>query len=183
MLALGDEPRSAAFGRAEFEALFVRLERPVFNVVYRWVWNTEEARDVTQEAFLKLWDARGRVRPESVEPLLFQSALNLAANRLRGRKVRRLFTLGLGAEDDAVDVQADPHASLEVQQRRAAVRKAVEALPEKLKVVVLLCEFSGLSTAQIAEALQIPQGTVGSRRSLAMAALEKSLGPIEGVGS
>jgi DNA-directed RNA polymerase specialized sigma24 family protein len=45
--------------------------------------------------------------------------------------------------------------------------------------VVLLCEYSGLSTAQIAEALGIPQGTVGSRRSLAMAALEKSLGPME----
>ncbi|MBL8910001.1 MAG: RNA polymerase sigma factor [Archangium sp.] len=163
---------------ASFHSLYVRLEKPVFNVVYRWVWHTEEARDVTQEAFLKVWDARSRVRVESVEPLVFQSALNLAANRLRARKVRRFFTLGLGAEADVVDESQNLQASLELREQRLAVRKAVEALPEKLKSVVMLCEFSGLSTAQIAETLGIPQGTVGSRRSLAMAALEKSLGGI-----
>lgn len=167
------------FDRAQFEALFVRLEKPVFNVVYRWLWNVDEARDVTQEAFMKLWTARQRVRVESVEALLFQGALNLAANRLRGRKVRRFFTLGLGEADDAVDEREGADASLEVQQRRAKVRAAVEALPEKLKAVVMLCEFSGLSTAQMSEALGIPPGTVASRRSLAMAALEKSLGPLE----
>ena len=42
----------------------------------------------------------------------------------------------------------------------------------------MLCEFSGLSTAEIAQALEIPPGTVGSRRSLAMAALERALGPL-----
>ncbi len=160
--------------RTAFEALYVRLEKPVFNVVYRWLWNTEESRDVTQEAFMKLWDARRRVRVETVEPLVFRSALNLAANRLRARKVRRFFT-----RDASDDVSHTPHDSLEKRQRDTAVRKAVEALPEKLKSVVMLCEFSGLSTAQIAEALEIPTGTVGSRRSLAMAALEKTLGPLE----
>lgn len=164
-----------AFDRSHFEALFTRLEKPVFNVVYRWLWNADEARDVTQEAFLKLWSARHRVRAETVEPLVFQSAVNLAANRLRAKKVRRFLTLGLGEADDAEDGRAGPHATLEEKQRSAAVRRAVEALPEKLKAVVMLCEFSGLTTAQIAEALSIPPGTVASRRSLAMAALEKSL--------
>jgi RNA polymerase sigma-70 factor, ECF subfamily len=163
-------------GRPEFEALFTRLEKPIFNVVYRWVWNVEEARDVTQEAFLKLWGARSRVRLEGAEPLVFRAALNLAASRLRARRLRRFFSFDEVAEP--VDAAADPHASLDVQQRRAAVRAAVDALPEKLKRVVLLCEFSGLSTAQIAAALQIPPGTVGSRRSLAMAALEQRLGPL-----
>jgi RNA polymerase sigma-70 factor (ECF subfamily) len=174
-MAPGDE--GTRLGRLEFEALYQRLEKPVFNVVYRWLWNTEEARDVTQEAFLKVWDARSRVRMESVDALVFQSAVHLAGNRLRSRKLRSFFTLG--AAESVEDVSADVHGSLEVKQKRAAVRTAVEALPEKLKQVVLLCEYSGLSTAQIAEALGIPQGTVGSRRSLAMAALEKSLGPME----
>lgn len=161
----------------EFEALFARLERPVFNVVYRWLWNTEEARDVTQEAFIKLWDARARVALATVEPLVFRTALNLAANRLRARKLRRLFTLSAAEQVEDPSLRAD--ASLEVRQRRQAVRAAVEALPEKLKSVVMLCEYSGLSTAQIAEALDIPPGTVSSRRSLAMAALERALGPLE----
>ncbi len=161
----------------EFEALYARLEKPVFNVVYRWLWNTEEARDVTQDAFLKLWDARARVRAEGAEPLVFTSALNLAANRLRFRRLRRFFTFDELREPLASP--ANPHATLEDAQRRAAVRSAIDALPEKLKRVVVLCEFSGLSSAQIAEALDIPVGTVGSRRSLAMRALAQRLGPLE----
>lgn len=164
------------FSRRDFEALYVRLEKPVFNVVYRWLWNTEEARDVTQEAFLKLWNARARIRPATVEPLVFQSALNLASNRLRVKKVRRFFSLEAAA--DEVDEGADAQTSLEVAQRRAAVRRAIDALPEKLKSVVVLCELSGLSTQQIADTLGIPQGTVGSRRHQAMAKLEASLGPL-----
>jgi RNA polymerase sigma-70 factor (ECF subfamily) len=161
-------------GTPEFEALYLRLEKPVFNVVYRWLWNTEEARDVTQEAFMKVWDVRRRVVLATVEPLVFRSALNLAANRLRARKLRRFFSLE--SAEHEVDLQADPHAMLEVQQRRAGVRKAIDALPEKLRSVVVLCELSGLSTQQIADTLKIPPGTVSSRRSLAMTALEKSLG-------
>ncbi len=166
----------AGLDRSRLEAIYVRLEKNVFNVVYRWLWNEAEARDVTQEAFLKLWDARARVRMESVEPLVFQIAVNLARKALRARKVRRFVTLGLS---EVVDERADSHSSLEVAQTRAAVRKAVEALPEKLKAVVMLCEFSGLSTAQMAQALSIPPGTVSSRRSLAMAALEKQLGGLD----
>ena len=113
---------------------------------------------------------------ETVDSLVFKSALNLAGNRLRGRKLRQLFSLERA--ESVVDV-SDPHASLDTQQRRATVQKAVEALPEKLKSVVMLCEYSGLSTAQIAQTLGIPPGTVGSRRSLAMVALEKTLGPLE----
>lgn len=175
MTAPGDEQR-ARLGTREFEALYLRLEKPVFNVVYRWLWNIEEARDVTQEAFLKVWDARKRVVLETVEPLVFRSALNLAANRLRGRKLRRFFSLESAAEE--VDAQANPHAKLEVQQRRAGVRRAIEALPEKLRSVVVLCELSGLSTQQIADTLQIPPGTVSSRRSQAMTALEQSLSEV-----
>lgn len=176
MTAQVDEP-VARLGTPEFEALYLRLEKPVFNVVYRWLWNTEEARDVTQEAFLKLWDARRRVVLATVEPLVFRSALNLAANRLRGRKLRRFFSLD--SAEHEVDPRADAHASLERREQSASVRKAIDALPEKLRSVVVLCELSGLSTQQISEALQIPPGTVSSRRSLAMAALEKSLGALE----
>ncbi len=172
-----DDEQGAHLGTPQFEALYLRLEKPVFNVVYRWLWNTEEERDVTQEAFMKVWDARKRVVLATVEPLVFRSALNLAANRLRGRKLRHFFSLE-SAENEA-DARADPHASLELVQKRASVRQAIDGLPEKLRSVVVMCELSGLSTQQIADALQIPPGTVSSRRSLAMSALEKSLGALE----
>ena len=162
---------------AAFEALYVRLEKRVFNTVYRWVWNRAEAMDVTQDAFMNVWKARARVPLAQAEPLVFRAAVNLASNRLRARRLRQLFSLERAAEmEDPAD--AAP-TSMEAQQRARAVRHAVEALPEKLRRVVMLAEFSGLSTAQIAEVLEIPQGTVGSRRSLAMAALEKTLGEID----
>jgi RNA polymerase sigma-70 factor (ECF subfamily) len=151
--------------RHELEALYARLEKPVFNVVYRWLWSREEARDVTQEAFLKVW--RGG---ELSEPLVFRAAMNLAANRLRARRVWKW--VGLSSHEDE---RPSPDESLDAHRRQARVRQAIEALPEKLKAVVVMCELSGLSYAQVAEALKIPIGTVGSRRSLALAALEKQL--------
>ncbi len=158
---------------SDLEALFVRLEKPVYNVVYRWLWNREEARDVTQEAFMKIWSARARVDPATVEPLLFRAALNLAANRLRARKLWGWVTLDGVFEKAGAEVAADE--ALVSDERDRAVRAAIEALPPKLKDVVVLCELSGLSYAQIAQTLKIPIGTVGSRRSLAVAALEKAL--------
>lgn len=59
------------------------------------------------------------------------------------------------------------------------MREAIDALPEKLKAVVVLCEFSGLSTKEIAQALGVPPGTVGSRRHQAMQQLEARLGSLE----
>ena len=55
----------------------------------------------------------------------------------------------------------------------------IDALPEKLRQVVVLCELSGLSYEEIARTLEIPVGTVGSRRSAALARLAVTLGPIE----
>lgn len=163
---------------ASLEALFVRLEKPVFNVVYRWLWNADDARDVTQEAFMKLWSARERVDLATVEPLLFRAAVNLAASRLRSRKLWRLLTLEPLRDHPSALPSAE--AALEGEQQKAAVRSAIDQLPEKLKQVVVMCELSGLSYQQIAAALKIPVGTVGSRRSLAMAALGQKLGTLEG---
>jgi RNA polymerase sigma-70 factor (ECF subfamily) len=56
------------------------------------------------------------------------------------------------------------------------VRAAVDALPERLRDVVLLCEFSGMTQAQVAAVLDIPPGTVASRRSLAAGRLRELLG-------
>jgi RNA polymerase sigma-70 factor (ECF subfamily) len=160
-----------------FETLYLRLEKPVFNVVYRWVWNADEARDVTQEAFLRVWNSRARIDRQAADPLVFRAAVNLASNRLRARKLWQLFTLD-SAKDEA-DASPSADTSLDRKRKDAQVRRAIEALPPKLKEVVVLCELSGLSYQQVADTLQIPVGTVGSRRNLALTALEKSLGPLE----
>ena len=159
--------------KAEFERLFSQLEKPVYNVVYRWLWREEEAADVVQEAFLRLWRMRDDVKAQTVEALVFRIAVNLASNRRRSRKLWQWT--GLAALAELGDTQT-PESSLASARDRQAVRDAIDALPEKLRRVVVMTELSGLSYAEVAEALQIPQGTVGSRRSAALATLRTRLG-------
>src|SRR4051794_886636 len=74
---------ATALDKPTLEALYMKLEKPMFNVVYRWTWNASDAQDVVQEAFLNIWKARDRVDLATVEPLLYRAALNLASNRRR----------------------------------------------------------------------------------------------------
>ncbi len=160
------------FDQAALERLYAELERPLYNVVYRWLWNADDAMEVVQEAFLRVWKMRARVDPATASPLVYRVALNLASNRRRRRKVARWVGL---AEDVATDPD-DPERLLGAESTRLDVRRAIDALPDKLRRVVTLCELGGLSYREVADTLRIPMGTVASRRS---AALEKLRGSLE----
>lgn len=168
--------RTDTIDDAAVEALYAELERPVYNVVFRWVWDREEAREVVQEAFVRLWRMRARVEPATVRPLLYRIAVNLAANRRRWRRLRRVVALDRAPAAAAAPApQRGADEALEREQRQAAVRDAVEALPERLRRVVTLCELAGLSYADVAAILEIPAGTVASRRNAAMERLRSVL--------
>ena len=156
--------------REDFEALYLEQEKPLYNTVYRWVWREDEAMDIVQEAFVKLWSARERVLQDGAKPFVYRIALNLASNRLRAHKLWKMTGLeGLlsafgGAEEQMV-----------TDQRDNQVRKAVEALPEKIRKVVVLARFSGMSYREISQLLEIPEGTVGSRYNKGIRLLESKL--------
>lgn len=160
--------------RAALEQLHRRLEKPLFNLMYRWVWNRDEARDLVQDAFVRLWRHRDEVDVARAEPLLYRIALNLAANRVRAKKLWKWT--GLETLMGESSASASAHESLEQRQREAEVRRAVEALPEKQRQVLLMFEFSGMGHKEIAETLQIPMGTVASRRHAALQSLSAALG-------
>ena len=162
-----------AFGEVELEALYERLEKPVYNVVYRWLWNPEEARDVVQDAFVRLWRMRRRIELATVEPLVYKIALNLARSRLRRRRIIRW--VGFDAVAPTLRDPQDVEAGVARSEDQARVRQAVLALPDDLRQVIVLCEFSGMKYEQIAEALSIPPGTVGSRRHRALTKLRELL--------
>jgi RNA polymerase sigma-70 factor (ECF subfamily) len=156
--------------RADLERLYVKLERRVYNVVFRWVWSAEDAHEIVQEAFARLWSMRGRVRPETVEPLVYRIALNLARNRRRWQRLR--VFLGIRGHADPAPAA---EARLSDEQRSHRVRAAVEALPQHQRDVILLTQFSELSYREVAEILNIPEGTVASRRNHALRALREVL--------
>jgi len=170
MLAATDQ----VLDQAALEQLYAKLERPMFNVVYRWVWDDEEAQDLVQEAFMRVWKRRQDVDMRTVEPLLYKTALNLASNRRRARKVWRWVSLEAVFDRQSSRERAD--AAISRAEQDEAVRAAVEGLPEPLRRVVVLCELSGLSYEQVGGLLSIPAGTVGSRRNRAMRLLREALG-------
>jgi RNA polymerase sigma-70 factor (ECF subfamily) len=169
------EASGGGLTQARLEALYVKLEKPIYNVVFRWVWNRHEAQDITQEAFLRVWNMRQRVLMETVEALLYRVALNLASNRRRAQKVRQWLLVDEFLPFLRGEERPDPAVASQETRR---VRDAINALPEPLRQVITLTELAGLTYPQVAQVLSIPEGTVGSRRNKAVSVLRQALGDL-----
>lgn len=155
------------------ERLYLRLEKPLYNVVYRWLWDSEDTREVVQEAFVRLWKMRAKVKLRTVDALLYRIALNLASSRRRTRKLWRWVSLETLHDRPAAGASSE--ADLVRRQEADAVRLAVDALPEPLKRIVTLCELTDLTHEEIGVILGIRPGTVGSRRHRALRRLRERL--------
>lgn len=153
---------------ADWLACYRRLEQPLYNVLFRWTWQREDAEDLMHEAFLRVWDKREGVDATRVDALVYASALNLARNRLRWRELWRF--VGFDETAQAVD---DPQLDAEQAQAERRLRRALRSLPRGQREVLLLSEFGGLRTDEIANVLGIPAGTVGSRKHQALARLRQ----------
>ncbi len=162
--------------RRALEQLFAEHERSLFNVAYRYVWNAEDARDVVQDAFVRLWRKRERIEWSRATGLAYTTVLGLAANRRRTERLRRAV-IGWWSDDGDRIADAAPQADhrLADAARDAHARRAIDALPERLRSVLVMCTFSGLDQAAIATLLEVPIGTVGSRRNEAIARIRAAL--------
>jgi RNA polymerase sigma-70 factor (ECF subfamily) len=165
--------RAVGILEAEWEALYRRLEKPLYNLAYRYVWNSQEAQDVLHDAFIELWARRDRLIASTADRYAWITVLNLSRKRRRWSRAKRFFT-----GDDplaALVATAALEADAARAQEHAILRAAIERLPEKLRSVLLLAEFSEMSYESIAALLSIPPGTVASRRSLALKQLRSEL--------
>ena len=136
--------------------------------------NGDEARDVVHDAFVRLWAKRESIEWDRAPALAYKVVLGLASNRRRGLRVRAWFG---GREDEsgvpAREATAD-HA-LDAARLDREVRDAIDALPERLRSVLVMTMFSDLDHAQIAEILGVAVGTIGSRRNEAIARIRARL--------
>lgn len=163
-----------ALDAGALERLYTQLERPLYNVAYHFLWSAEDSQEVVQEAFLRVWRTRARVRMDGVEPFVYRTVINLARSRLRSRRLWRWLSLEALWNRPATD--PTPEQQLAQARQEDRLRRAVETLPMDLRQVILLCEFSALSYRQVGDLLGIPEGTVGSRRHRAIAHLRTLLG-------
>jgi RNA polymerase sigma-70 factor (ECF subfamily) len=70
-------------------ASYRRLERPLYNVLYRLLWQREDCQDLIQDAFVRVWERRDKVDDATIDALIWTTALNLARNRLRWKRLWR----------------------------------------------------------------------------------------------
>jgi RNA polymerase sigma-70 factor (ECF subfamily) len=160
-----------AHAKADFDALFLMHYDGVYRLLYRIVGTRDEAEDLAQETFVRLARQRfGPGREHNLRGWLYAVASNLAFNALRsrGRRQRREETV-FRLEDSGGE--PDPAVVALRDDERAAVRRTLAALPER-QAQLLMLRHSGLSYREIAEALGMAPGSVGTTLARAEAAFE-----------
>lgn len=160
--------------------LIARTQSRIYNLAYRFLGNVQEAEDLTQEVFIKVWRALPDFRGESkFTTWLYTIALNTFRNRRRAQRQPQTVSIdqeGLGEE--ILPAVEDPAQSVIANEERSRLWEIVECLPEKYRLVLTLFYQQQLSYQEIAKALSLPLGTVKAhlnRARRALAARLKSL--------
>ncbi|HLY76179.1 MAG TPA: sigma-70 family RNA polymerase sigma factor [Planctomycetota bacterium] len=161
--------RVKAGDRPAFEELYRLYEKPLSNYLYRLCGNRARAEDLLQDAFLRLWKAAPNYEPSAkVSTYVFRIAHNLFLNDAARRREKALESL-------EAETRSDPASDLNRREVQSAVQRAVEALPDGEREVLVLSEYNGFKYAEISEILGIPVGTVKSRMFSAVQRLKEAL--------
>jgi len=165
--------------RGSFAELYYRYKDKAFNTAYRIVGDYEGARDVVHDVFLKIYvEAPGFLFKSSFSSWLYRIVVNRSLDEARRIKRRKLHLSTESMTDDLMDRnEADePERAALGREAQRELAQAVGALSPKLKAVVTLRYFEGLSYEQVAEIIERPVGTVKSRLRRAHRKLGEALG-------
>lgn len=172
--------------KSAYDVLVLKYQHKIVGLVSRYIRDQDEVLDVVQEAFIKAYRALPKFRGDSAfYTWLYRIAINTAKNYLVSR-ARRPPTTDIDISDgefqehSAVLKDIDtPEENIAMAELRTVVYKAIDDLPEELKVAVTLREFEGLSYDDIAKVMECPVGTVRSRIFRAREAIEKKIETLE----
>jgi RNA polymerase sigma-70 factor (ECF subfamily) len=141
--------------------LMARWQRPLYSFAYRYVQNNADAQDVVAETFVRLYQQRLRLRPDTrLSAWLFTTLTNLCHNHHRWSRRHPADPLGIPFPAGSPKPQSDlelasgypsPNVALENDETLAAVRAAIQQLPHDLKVTLLLHYYEHLSYHEIGE--------------------------------
>jgi RNA polymerase sigma-70 factor, ECF subfamily len=173
-----------------FELLLQRYRAPVVNFLFRMVKSREQAEDLAQEVFIRVYRAREEYVPTAkFTTWLFRIATNLALNSLRDHRHQKLemsIDAPLTADSDEGDERpfevADKHPTIEQElvenERKKMIRRAIEKLPEKQRAAVLLHKYQELDYAEIAKILNCSESALKSLLFRAYEVLRVELAPL-----
>ena len=165
--------RAAKGDEAAFEALVKAYEAPVYQLAYRAFRCPEDAMDISQEVFWKLYQSLPGFRGDcGVGSWIYRIAVNTIRDAIR-KKGRQPVTEGLTETDEDgeerflslpdPDPRSDPSYVIEEREQTRVIREAIAALPEEQQTVLILRDLQGYRYEEIAEMKGIEPGTVKSR--------------------
>lgn len=170
-----------------FNHLLGRYRQPVIHFLYRMVHEPALAEELAQEVFLRVYRARRSYRPQAkFSTWLFRIATNVALNSLRDGRMRRARESSLEGDPErsAPLEPADPAGNVEQRmiefERREQIRQAVETLPEKQRLAVLLHKYQEMDYAEIADILDCSESALKSLLFRAYETLRGRLRPLLG---
>ena len=181
---LTDEELIAGFQNGSepaFNVLVGRYKNQLTNFVFRFMGDPEEAYDVVQETFIRVFRNRNAYKPVAkFSTWIYTIASNLAKSRLRRRKLRQTFSFSTRREEpapefDIPDESSRADSAVEASMTEERIQKALDELPAKFREVVVMRDIEELSYEEICAITRLPMGTVKSRINRARAQLQESL--------
>mgnify|MGYP003603508622 CR=1 FL=1 len=174
-------------GDAEaFNQLMDKYQRTVVNLVFRFTGDAENAEDLAQEVFLRIYRAAPRYEPKAkFFTYLYQVTLNLCRNERERNTRRKASSLdSRGAQDDKAWEIADPEVGAETlvqrQEMAAQVQAAIQDLPQEQRQLLILQRFQDLGYEELAEVTAQTVSAVKAKLHRARLALKKKLEPLLG---
>lgn len=141
----------------EFEARLVECSTLAFRVAYGVLRHREDAEDAAQEAFARAYRAFSQLRDrDRFRAWIVKATWRVAINRYHEKKRR-------SGRELAVDVDAVSPDSADAVERAGRLWRAIDTLPEKLRITVILAGIQGHNIREVAALLAVPEGTVKSR--------------------
>ncbi len=158
-----------------FEKLILQHEKIVYNLAFRMMYHSEDAKDISQEVFLKAYRNIGNFDERaSFSTWLYRITYNTCIDEMRRQKGKQNYSIEDEFENEdgvmqrqVADSGDTPEEAILKKEQRAEILQALDTLSEEHKMAIILRDVKGLSYEEIAEILQISLGTVKSRISRA----------------
>jgi RNA polymerase sigma-70 factor (ECF subfamily) len=166
-----------------WDEIVQQYRRRVFHIAYKFVGRQEEAEDLTQDIFLKIFRSLNTFdRRANFQTWLISVSRNLCIDHYRSvRKERDAVDRAVNPDELSVPTSdAGPVAALEQRDRVSLLREALAAVPETLRTAVVLRDIQELSYQEIADRLALPEGTVKSRINRGRAELARQIRRLRG---
>jgi RNA polymerase sigma-70 factor (ECF subfamily) len=163
-----------------YELIVKRYKDQLLNFVYRFLGNQEEAEDVVQETFLRVYRNRHAYkRVAKFSTWIYTIAGNLARTELRRRHRRRIFSLShMGVDDREYEISDEvfsPETHVNTVLKEEVIQKEINKLSPKFREVIILRDIQELSYEEISKIIRVPIGTVKSRVNRARLRLQSRL--------